>query len=63
MVLTARNRIPEKYTKANYLYHQGRIIAKVIKKVFEIRAIFEFTGIPCLDVMVLFSALIRTLRT
>lgn len=32
MVLTARNRIPEKYTKANYLYHQGRIIAKVTKK-------------------------------
>lgn len=32
MVLTARNKIPEKYTKANYLYHQRRITAKVIKK-------------------------------
>lgn len=32
MVLIARNRIPEKYTKANYLYRQGTIIAKVIKK-------------------------------
>lgn len=32
MVLIARNRILEKYTKANYLYHQGKIIAKVIKE-------------------------------
>lgn len=34
MVLIARNRIPEKYTKDNYLSHQGSITAKVILKVF-----------------------------
>lgn len=49
MVFISRNRIPGKYTKANFLYHWGRITAKVFKKIFETTTMFEIIGIPFLD--------------
>lgn len=68
MVLTEYPRISKKQNtqkihQSQLFISQGKDYSKSYKKVFEIRAILEFIGIPCLDVMVLLSALLHTLRT